>query len=578
MTLKNVKWDSKELKVKDILQFNDVLVYYNAKNKELIDFLSTNESFEEIIELLSSTKDKNLCRTIINIFSPDSYLLMRFTDEKENIENFFHILDSGDVDPFVSGVVCHIAFLAFEKYTFDLFEHANNSTELYCLWMRYIELHSIEYFCHHLIKARRESDVFCWFILKCLCLDFLSEIDLKTPDEFKDYQATTVRPVRLTYSKRIKALKLLYYFVCDWSSFIFSDQLHDALPYLLQDASDDDERIHVFKVAWMTDANTLVSVAAESVLKTLKSSDQLIYHSICYIILTGILLTSQTIELLLFRILKSHRNPFIMKSLARLITFQVGFTEDNKDLKTSLTIILAHFFGNENNSNNVFLKSFRVAFLRAVNGLDVDKIPENEVKRLFESPFIADIDAEYINDLEHQDKSIMNDKSIKPIYSIAQLSERAKSGLQRSPTESPKSVCSPPRMIAPDRRLTIVADEKIAGEQNSNFIYTDGILEELQYGSIKLAQEFDIDDKEYEMDIAKENEISRRRRHLTKISPNRNIAPTKQTRRSMNHRDKRELDRKFDLKLNISTVSSEPNKPALCISVGNVFEIEGLDQ
>lgn len=411
-------------KLLEFLQCSDVVQVFKTGNQALIDRLTSPDGINELIDILHNTSDSQIMRRILQIFTMiDSPLLQKLAESIEYTEHLLQILDrNANVYSYVIGSVTQILLNSMEVYPHEIYEDLNASRTSYQRIIKNIEINSIYYFCTRFISHSKKSETFAWVLFCSLMGDHGPGCPI--PKKFAYDPAASIPPIPLTASMRKKVIELLfiyfneYFEVCD-----FSNDASEALPLVLQDASDDTERSLVFKLGLILKMNEGLAYSAQSILNCLKSSDSLIQYSLYYIHAFGIIIRNLSVELILYRLLHRPANNFVLIAAAKMIQSIIENSKDTTDLQERLEMIIAEAF-QKSTVSSVILRAFRMALINAADGIEVT--PESQyaveqLRKLEANPKIGEIDEDYINDLKNRADTINNSDKFKPVFNVSNL-------------------------------------------------------------------------------------------------------------------------------------------------------------
>lgn len=408
----------------EIISCSDVVQVFKSGNQMLIEKLTSSAGMNDLIDLLHNSQNFQIVRRILQLFTMiDSPLLQKLTDSIEYTEHLLQVLDRNNgVHLYVIGAITQILLNSMEVFPHEIYDDLSASRINYQRIIKNIEVNSIYYFCTRFISNSKRSETFAWVLFCSLMGDHGP--GCAVPKKFAYDPAASISPIPLTPSMRKKVIELLFIFFNEYfDTCDFSNDISEALPLVLQDASDDAERSLVFKLGLILNMNEGLAYSAQSILNCLKSSDTLIQYSLYYIHAFGILIRNSSVELILYRLLHRPTNNFVLIAASKMIQSIIENTKENTDLQERLEMIIADAFQNSSVSS-VILRAFRMALVNAADGLEISPESQYAVEQLrkFESnPKISEIDDDYIKELKKGADIINNSDKFKPVFNVSYL-------------------------------------------------------------------------------------------------------------------------------------------------------------
>lgn len=398
--------------ITDYIKCDDIAKALREKNSQIASIFYTRESLSSLIRLMLESNDIGLTKKLLLIFEDVNCPYFNyFIESVDLIEQMTRSLDIVDkINPFIIGATTQILNYMLNYNQEKVIDVFNSSKIIYPRLIRCLDNPAVFYFCFRNSILDIKMQTFIWIL-------YLSLMDehgpgSPVPKGVSQNRASESEPPRLTPELRKKALEILFAFVNKYErdcSFLLD--ITDALPLMLQDASDDTERSLVFKVGIALYHNKALGYSALSVLTCLKSSNILIFSALYYIQIFEVYVKNSFLELLLFRLLHGKPNNFVLLALAKMLASVIKTSTESVALTEKLLMILASAFNNSK-PKSYLLKAFKAALVSATNGIELDPISEECINRIVEfnnKPNICQIDIAYITELASKASKIDSD-------------------------------------------------------------------------------------------------------------------------------------------------------------------------
>ena len=417
--------DQSNVSIPSILRCPDLQSEYRSKNRKLIDILTKSQNVHKIIDVLHTTKDFQTARRILGIcISPVQIFLNQFAEELEYTEHLLEILAKPKSSHrYVFGIIMQILLKAFDFFPDQMIDIFNSSRKCYTLIVGAIHFPAIFHFSSRLVLRREDMSTFVWVIFAAL-MDAHGTGPTIPSDVTKDIAHNAVIP-RLTPVQRQKAIEVLcIYFNEFGNNSSLYELVSKAVPLMLQDASDDQERALVIRLGLNLEPNEALGYSVLSVVNCFKSLDILLQYSILYIAAFNVMIGNKSIEFFVYRLLKRPANNFVLIACAAMIRHVIEVDPRNSELAKNIQQIIDHAYANNPLMKSNMMLAFRAELAQAAEGNEMD--PEsNDCWRQLESVQRrkgGKYNQALIDDFSKKDKQIMESNDVfRPQFNVKQL-------------------------------------------------------------------------------------------------------------------------------------------------------------
>ena len=413
--------------VPSLLRCPDLQNQYRSKNRKLIQVLTIRENVFKVIETLHTTKDFQTARRILGIcISPITIFLEQFSLEPEYSERLLELLAKPKQSHrYVFGIIMQILLKAFDTFPDQMIDIFNESRLNYARIVGAIQFPAVFYFASRLVLRNEDVSTFIWVIFASLMDEHGTGPSI--PGEISRHGAIHSMMPRLNPLQRQKALEVLCIYFNEFANRSCLYKLvSKALPLMLQDASDDQERALVIRLGLNLEPNEALGYSVLSVVNCFKSSDILLQYSILYISAFNVMIGNKSIEFFVYRLLKRPANNFVLISCASMIRHIIQDVEPNNvELAESIPQIIDYSYANNPLMKSNIMLAFRVELVEAAHGADLDPESNECARKLvdIQKRTGGKYSQSLIDDFNLKDKQIMssNDEKFSPQFNVKEL-------------------------------------------------------------------------------------------------------------------------------------------------------------
>lgn len=408
-----------------ILRCDDVQAAWRTKNRQLVNIFSKTDNIHKMIDILHTSKDFQTDRHILGLcISPNTMILRSITDNLDLCEHLVEILDKPkSVHRYVIGIVMQIMLKAFDTWPDDVLYTLYSSRKIYPQIVASLQLPAVFHFSSRIIPRSNDVVTFAWVAFAAL-MDMHGTGPKIPSDVNKDVANNAVIP-KLNPQQRQKAIEILCIYFNEYGnkSELFNI-VSQAIPLMLQDASDDQERALVIRLGLNLEPNEALGYSVLSVVNCFKSTDILLQYSLLYIAAWNVMIGNKSIEFFVYRLLKRPANNFVLIACAAMIRKVLEVDPKNKELSNGIKQIVDHAYANNPLMKSNMMMAFRIELLHASQGIEME--PESdycaEQLRNAQKSQVIKFNQNLIDDFIKTDKKIMENNEIyHPEFNVKQL-------------------------------------------------------------------------------------------------------------------------------------------------------------
>ena len=412
--------------VPSLLRCPDLQNQYRSKNRKLIQVLTVRENVFKVIETLHTTKDFQTARRILGIcISPITIFLEQFSLEPEYSERLLELLAKPKQSHrYVFGIIMQILLKAFDTFPDQMIDIFNDSRLNYARIVGAIQFPAVFYFASRLVLRSEDVSTFIWVIFASL-MDEHGTGPSVPPEIAKNGAVHSMMP-RLNPLQRQKALEVLCIYFNEFANrSCLYNLVSKALPLMLQDASDDQERALVIRLGLNLEPNEALGYSVLSVVNCFKSSDILLQYSLLYISAFNVMIGNKSIEFFVYRLLKRPANNFVLIACAGMIRHVLQDVDpNNRELAETIQQIIDYSYANNPLMKSNMMLAFRVELVEAANGADLDPESNECARKLVDvqKRTGGKYSQNLIDDFINKDKQIMSSNDVfRPQFNVKQL-------------------------------------------------------------------------------------------------------------------------------------------------------------
>ncbi|EAX86492.1 hypothetical protein TVAG_062130 [Trichomonas vaginalis G3] len=411
--------------IASLLRCDDVQAAWRSKNRQLVNIFSKTENIHKIIDVLHTSKDFQTDRHILGIcISPNTMILRAIIDEVDLAEHLVEILEKPkSVHRYVIGIVMQILLKAFDTWPDDVLYCLQSSRKIYPKIVASLQFPAVFHFSSRIIPRSNDVVTFAWVTFAAL-MDAHGTGPKIPSDVNKDVTNNAVIP-KLNPLQRQKAIEILCIYFNEYGnrSELFTI-VSQAIPLMLQDASDDQERALVIRLGLNLEPNEALGYSVLSVVNCFKSTDILLQYSLLYIAAWNVMIGNKSIEFFVYRLLKRPANNFVLIACAAMIRKVLEVDPRNKDLSEGIKQIVDHAYANNPYMKSNMMMTFRIELLHAAQGLDMEPESTYCAKQLKNAnkTQVVKFNQSLIDDFVMTDKKIIENNEIyHPEFNVKQL-------------------------------------------------------------------------------------------------------------------------------------------------------------
>ena len=379
----------KNFTIQELVKQQELQFEYRTKNPKVLDVIMRQESIDFLIETFQHSLDKVILKRILGLcISPNIMIISEIGHNPVLTTHFLSVLKNpNNYHRFILSSICHVFIRICELQTEAVFRNLYNSKEILFDLLNSLHIPAVFQLAAKLILYREKAIPFTWLILKCLLdehgLGYNLPIKILSLGAFGGYE---VNQPKLFREQRIRCIELLIlYFTqpCFGTNDLFN-AVSDALPLLLEDAGDDEERSVVFKIALLMNPSSAIGYSAVSIINSLTCEDCLLVTALQYITQFDVLIGPRSMELFVYRIL--HRksvNNFVLLNAASMVAKCVQMQKRNMDLQSNLRGLLFRCY--KVDGLPLVTRAFKAVFLAAADGYMLDPLSNNGFDEVYEA-------------------------------------------------------------------------------------------------------------------------------------------------------------------------------------------------
>ena len=379
----------RNITIQELVKQQELQFEYRTKNPKVLDVIMKQESIQYLIDTFQHSVDKVILKRILGLcISPNIMIISEIGHNPVLTTEFLSVLKNpSSYHRFILSSICHVFIRICELQTDAVFRNLYNSKEMLFDILSSLHIPAVFQLAAKLILYREKAIPFGWLILRCLLdehgLGCNLPIKILSLGAFGGYE---VNQPKLYREQRIRCIELLILFFtqpCFGGNDLFNS-VSDALPLLLEDAGDDEERSVVFKISLLMNPSSAMGYSAVSIINSLTCEDCLLVTALQYITQFDVLIGPRSMELFVYRIL--HRksvNNFVLLNAASMIAKCVQMQKRNMDLQSNLRGLLFRCY--KVDGLPLVTRAFKAVFLAAADGYDLDPLSKNGFDEVYEA-------------------------------------------------------------------------------------------------------------------------------------------------------------------------------------------------
>lgn len=353
-----------------ILKCSDVQAAFRNKNKKLVRILLNPHNIGSLIDFFHKSEEFQMCRHILGLFlSPNTALLTEFVEKVNYLEKLLEALvKPKSVHRFVIGAIMQILSRALDNWGDTIFDVFGKSRKIYSRLSGCIHLPAVYHFASKLAPKSKRAATFIWVLFTFLMDQHGTGPSIPTIVQ-KDAVSNLVL-TNLTPEQRCRTLEIIciYFHEFDEESDMYKI-ISQALPLMLQDASDDNERSLVFKLGMILDFSPALGQSAITIINYLNCSDLLLQYSLFYITAYNIAIGMKTALFFLYRVLSKPVNNFVLIAATKMIRMMSQIkVKGTNNFASHVNDVLVFSFQQHNLTKSALLRSFKAEFIKASEG------------------------------------------------------------------------------------------------------------------------------------------------------------------------------------------------------------------
>lgn len=397
-----------------ILRCDDVQAQWRNKNKKLLIIFSKKENVHKMIDILQTSKDFQTDRHILGLFiSPNILILQQMIYDIGLTEHLVETLDKiHSIHRYVIGIVMQILLKAFDTWPIELMENFISSNKIYPIITNALQYPAVFHFASRFVPRLDHDITFIWIVFASLMDEHGTGPAI--PHDVNQTVAQNAVLPRLTPIQRQKALEVLCIYFNEFGnrSELFY-LVSKALPLMLQDASDDQERAIVLRLGLNIEPNEALGYCVLSVVNCFKSSDILLQYSLLYIAAWNVMIGNKSIEFFVYRLLKRPANNFVLIACAAMIRKVLEVDKSNTELTSTLIQIIDNAYQTNPLMKSNMMQAFRTELSIAAGGTELDPESMQCAQQLkFPRKIVQEIDYNLIEEFHATDQKIMQNNDI----------------------------------------------------------------------------------------------------------------------------------------------------------------------
>ena len=309
--------------VSAVLRCEDVVKYYEWKNRAVVGFFESREAAAGVIDALNDNSHRDTQRTAETLMTTKTNrcILKVIVCEDGLMERLVMGIERGQ---FTTGLVCRVLTELVDVFSDECFGIFEKSRIIYRMFIDHISYVSVHSFLCSLMERQVDVLPLCWIILRVL---IGNRVVLPSPPTGCDYECVVgASDCKCDGFVRPMLLELISIFAG-----VFMSQrevltvIAEHLPYLMEMACDDKERKWVFVLGTLVPDNAALCKCAVSVIESFQSPQFLIAAAIEYVVKmsrTRDVLSTEQLVVLTYRLFTQKACNFLYTTALKLLEFR----------------------------------------------------------------------------------------------------------------------------------------------------------------------------------------------------------------------------------------------------------------